>query len=47
MMTLIVVMLESYVIQGSHNCFSEDLNVRYSGSKTGSLLKLKVYSDLF
>ena len=32
---------------GSHNCFSEDLNVRCSGSKTGSFLKLKIFSDSF
>ena len=33
---------------GSHNCsHSEDVNVRCSGSKTGSLFKLKIFSDLF
>ena len=33
---------------GSHNCTNgEDVSVRCSGSKTGSLLKLKIFSDLF
>ena len=32
---------------GSHNCnHSEDESVRCSGSKTGSLFKLKIFSDL-
>ena len=33
---------------GSHNCgHSEDVSVRCSGSKTASLFKLKIFSDLF
>ena len=33
---------------GSHNCsHNEDVSVRCSGSKTGSLFKLKIFSDLF
>ena len=32
---------------GSHNCgHSEDVSVRCSGSKTGSLFKWKIFSDL-
>ena len=32
---------------GSHNCgHSEDVSVRCSGNKTGSLHKLKIFSDL-
>ena len=33
---------------GSHNCsHNEDVSVRCYGSKTGSLFKLKIFSDLF
>ena len=33
---------------GSHNCgHSEDVSVRCSGSKTGSLFKFKIFSELF
>ena len=33
---------------GNHNCgHGEDASVRCSESKTGSLIKLKIFSDLF